>query len=43
MKRLISWLKGLRLFNLKTKINNAAVVNKIVNKDATINKTKEGK
>jgi len=39
MKKLISWLKGLRLFNPKTKINNAVVVNK----DATINKTTEGK
>lgn len=39
MKKLISWLKGLRLFNPKIKINNTT----IVNKDATINNTTEGK
>jgi hypothetical protein len=28
MKRLISWLRGIRLFNPKLKINNTTIVNK---------------
>jgi len=28
MKKLISWLRGLRLFNPKLKINNTTIVNK---------------
>ena len=35
MKRLISWLRGLRLFNPRFKINNPTIVNK--------DETKEGK